>query len=65
LSELAEAAFTAFGKGGRVRFLTDKPDLSDLPAVSTPAPYQDIGFSPRVDIMEGFRRIRNFREGVS
>lgn len=65
LSEMAAAAFAAFGRGGRVHFLTDEPDLADLPLIDDDALYPLINYSPSIDIREGFRLIRDSRESGS
>lgn len=64
LSEIAAAALSAFGNGGSVQFQPDKPDLLDLPSVTETLLYDQIGFYPLVDIKQGFKRIRQFRESV-
>ncbi|MNR10376.1 GDP-L-fucose synthase [compost metagenome] len=61
LSEVAEAAFAAFANGGEVQFHADKPNLLDLPLVTSSLLYEEIGFYPLVDIKQGFERIRQFR----
>lgn len=63
LSEIAQAAVSAFGQQGQVRFLRDKPDVPDLPAQALdPALQEAIGFVPQVDIHRGFEMIRQHRE---
>ena len=61
LSEVAEAAFSAFANGGEVQFQADKPNLLDLPLVTSSSLYEEIGFYPLVDIKQGFEHIRQFR----
>jgi nucleoside-diphosphate-sugar epimerase len=65
LSEVAHAAFLAFGKGGGVKFMADKPDLSDIPVVDDDTLYRKIDYWPTIGIGEGFRRIKHCRENVS
>ncbi|MEX3776159.1 NAD-dependent epimerase/dehydratase family protein [Pseudomonas sp. MYb118] len=66
LSEIAEAAFEAFGKPVDVRFLADKSDIPDLPAFECgQALFDRIGFSPRIDIRRGFELMRAHRENLS
>lgn len=65
LSEMAGAAFAAFGNGGESQFMADKPDLADLPPVDEDILYRQIGYWPGVDIGEGFRRIKHYRESNS
>jgi nucleoside-diphosphate-sugar epimerase len=65
LSEMANAAFDAFGKGGGLYFMADKPDQADLPTIDDDTLYRQIDYWPKVDIGEGFRRINDFREANS
>jgi len=65
LSEMANAALAAFGKGGSLRFMADKPDQADLPPIDDNTLYRQIDYWPKVDIGEGFRRIKHFREANS
>lgn len=62
IGELAEAAFSVFGRGGRWQFIPDKPDLADLPAIDDYLLYSQIDYWPSIDINDGFKRIRNYRE---
>jgi len=65
LSRLASAAFAAFGKGGEVKFLTDKPDIPEISLSLDLSFCRDIDFVPHVSVEEGYRRIRQFRENCS
>lgn len=65
LSELADAAFSAFGRGGQLQFMADKPDLADLPAIDDYSLYDQIEYWPGIGISDGFKRIRNHRESSS
>lgn len=62
LSEVAGAAFAAFAKGGSLRFDVSKPNLADIPVENDPTLYNTIGFTPNIDIFEGMRRIRAYRD---
>lgn len=62
LSEVARAAFDAFGQGGRVRFMPEQPDLQDLPLLEPQVLYEQIGYFPRVGIHDGLKLIRQHRE---
>lgn len=62
LSELARAAYAAYGVDREGRFLPDKPALADLPEIHDFRIYELIGYSPHIDIEEGYRRIRACRE---
>lgn len=63
LSEIAQAALSAFGQQGQVRFLRDRPDVPDLPAqLLDPALHAAIDFMPQVNIHQGFEMIRQHRE---
>lgn len=61
LSEVAKAAFTAFGKGGQLQFGNSKPDLADMQITDDNSFYQKIGFTPDVDIYDGMSRISAYR----
>lgn len=66
LSEIARAAFEAFGKPSDVRFLPEKNDIPDLPPFDCGHDlYEQIGFVPRVDVRRGFERMRAHRERLS
>ncbi len=62
LSEMANAAFAAFGKEVKIKFLSEKPNLSDLPPLNLDGLYQQIDYWPTVNINEGFIRIKQYRE---
>lgn len=61
VSEMADAAFSAFGYQGKLKFMPEKADLVDLPEIADNALYEKIRYSPSVSIKEGFLRIRNKR----
>lgn len=61
LSEVAQAAFSAFNNGGSVQFDHEKSNLFDLPSLPTHFLYRELGFYPLVDMKQGFERIRTFR----
>ncbi|MCE6976000.1 NAD(P)-dependent oxidoreductase [Pseudomonas frederiksbergensis] len=65
LSEMANAAYYAFGTAGQITFLTDKPDLSDLPQTDDFELYSKISFWPGIDIKDGYKRIKTQREKCS
>lgn len=66
LSEIAQAAFEAFGNPLDVRFLPDKSDIPDLPPfVCAHDLFEQIGFTPRVDVRQGFELMRAQRENLS
>lgn len=62
LSEMANAAISAFGYQVKVSFWADKPNLADLPEIDDHSLYELIDYWPSVDISEGFKRIRRYRE---
>ena len=64
LGEVAAAALEAFGRGGRVVFLKDKPDIPDNVFGNRLDLYEKIGFRPDVDIREGMRRLARHRKAV-
>ena len=61
LSEVAEAAFAAFNRGGRVLFDPNRPALPDLVIPEDTRLYDALGISPKVDVREGMARIAAFR----
>ncbi|SDB17522.1 NAD(P)-dependent oxidoreductase [Pseudomonas sp. NFACC13-1] len=66
LSEIAQAAFEAFGKPLDVRFLPEKNDIPDLPPFDCGHElYERIGFVPRIDVRRGFGLMRAHRERLS
>ncbi|WP_161781288.1 NAD-dependent epimerase/dehydratase family protein [Pseudomonas sp. Ant30-3] len=66
LSEIAEAAYQAFGKPVDVRFLAEKNDIPDLPPFDCAHElFERIGFIPRIDIRRGFELMRAHRENLS
>lgn len=66
LSAIVQAAFEAFGKPLDVRFLPEKGDIPDLaPFECAHELYQQIGFTPRIDVRRGFELMRAHREGLS
>jgi nucleoside-diphosphate-sugar epimerase len=56
-SQIAKAAFEAFGTRGSVSFLRDKPDIPDNVFAADDALYEAIGFRPSTTIEDGLRRI--------
>jgi len=62
LSELAKAAYSAYGRDREALFLPDKVALADLPEIQDFRIYELIGYSPRIDVNEGYMRIRACRE---
>ena len=56
-SQIAKAAFEAFGSRGSVRFLRDKPDIPDNVFAADDVLYEAIGFRPSTTIEDGLRRI--------
>ncbi|WP_201189771.1 NAD-dependent epimerase/dehydratase family protein [Pseudomonas fluorescens] len=63
LSEIAQAAFEAFGKSPDVRFLTEKKDIPDLPPFDVADElFKRIGFVPQIGIRQGFELMRVHRE---
>jgi nucleoside-diphosphate-sugar epimerase len=60
-SEVARAAFAAFGAGGTVRFLQDKPDIPDNVFTPDDALYARIQLYPRINMAEGMRQMARHR----
>ncbi|WP_223472831.1 MULTISPECIES: NAD-dependent epimerase/dehydratase family protein [unclassified Pseudomonas] len=66
LSEIAQAAFEAFGKPVDVRFLPEKSDIPDLPPFDCAHElYKQIEFTPQIDVRRGFGLMRAHRESLS
>lgn len=66
LSEIAQAAFEAFGKPVDVRFLPEKSDIPDLPPFDCAHElYKRIEFTPQIDVRRGFELMRAHRESLS
>lgn len=66
LSEIAQAAFEAFGTPAAIRFLPEKSDIPDLPPFACSSElFSRIGFMPQIDIRRGFELMRAHRERVS
>lgn len=66
LSEIVQAAFEAFGKPLDTRFLPEKNDIPDLPLFDcTRGLFEQIGFTPQIDIRRGFELMRAHRENMS
>jgi nucleoside-diphosphate-sugar epimerase len=59
VSELAQLALQTFGGTGQVHFDTSKPDIPELgPTVGIDL-FEHLGTTPSVDLIEGFRLIRD------
>ncbi|MGW7773356.1 NAD-dependent epimerase/dehydratase family protein [Pseudomonas machongensis] len=58
LSEIAHAAFAAYDRKSDVRFLVDKPDIADLPAMQCDERlHEAIDYWPATDIAAGMKLI--------
>jgi len=64
LSEVAAAAQAAFGRGGAICFLKEKPDVPDSVYGNSTELYERIAFWPSVDIREGMRRLARYRRAT-
>ncbi|MBA6114554.1 MULTISPECIES: NAD-dependent epimerase/dehydratase family protein [Pseudomonas] len=63
LSEIAQAAFAAFGTPPDIRFVPEKDDIPDLPPfVCSGELFERIGYAPQIGIGEGFELIKTHRE---
>jgi nucleoside-diphosphate-sugar epimerase len=65
LSEVAEAALKAFGRGGRVRFDASRTGVPSLPAMTDTRIYRLVDYEPVVDISKGMELIRDSRRSVA
>ncbi len=63
-SQIAQAAFTAFNKVGRIYFDRDKPDIPDSIFEKDFSLYETINFFPVISIEEGMHRIAQSKKGV-
>ena len=64
-SQIAHAAFAAFNKKGTVKFMKDKPDISDYVFQKDDSLYKKINFFPSVSIEEGLKKIAQSRKGIT
>ncbi|MGA2876170.1 MAG: NAD(P)-dependent oxidoreductase [Nitrososphaerales archaeon] len=64
-SQIARIAQKTFMKGGKVRFLKNKPNIPDNVFHFDSSLYERIGYQPRVSVEAGIRRVKRHREGVS
>ncbi len=62
-SQIAKAAQKIFGRGGKVSFLDDKPDIPNDEFPLDQSLYQNTDFQPQISIEAGIERIKQFREG--
>ncbi|NIE74420.1 NAD(P)-dependent oxidoreductase [Pantoea sp. Ap-967] len=63
LSEIARAAFEAFGTPEEVQFLPQKNDIPDLPAFACATElFTRIDYAPRIDLRQGFELMKAHRE---
>lgn len=58
LSALAETAFKTFGLPHRVRFVSEKPDIPNLPEISSYKLYEIIDYQPKIGMQEGLNLIK-------
>jgi nucleoside-diphosphate-sugar epimerase len=64
VSQLAKIAQSVYGRGGQIRFLSNRPDLPDLPERSGESLFQALDFRPCISLEDGIRRIKEYREGL-
>ena len=60
-TQIASAAFQAFGTAGKIRFREDQPDVPDNVFPPDDRLYRKLGFVPEISIEEGMRRLADFR----
>jgi UDP-glucose 4-epimerase len=60
-SQVAEAAFAAFGTEKQIRFLVDKADIPDNVFDKDDCLYRKTGFYPQISIEAGMKRIARLR----
>lgn len=64
-SEIVKAAFTAFNREANVLFLNDKADIPDNIFEKDDFLYKLINFYPQISIVEGMKKIANYRKSIS
>lgn len=62
LSDIAQAAFSAFNKGGNLVYLEEKNDIQHNVFFIDTSLYDKIGYYPKVDIFEGMKRLSDYRK---
>lgn len=62
--EVANTAQKIFGKGGEVRFLSDKPDMNDNVVPVDTSLYDILNYYPQISMKEGIVRIKESRESI-
>lgn len=58
LSEMAKAAFSIFKTSEKIKLISEKPNIPDLPKVSSYELYNIINYTPQIEIKEGFMLIK-------
>ncbi|MDB5177145.1 MAG: NAD-dependent epimerase/dehydratase [Candidatus Saccharibacteria bacterium] len=61
---VAEVAQKVFHGSGAVKFLKDKPNIPDNVFPRDESIYEKTGYMPKIDLEEGFRRIKAYRSKV-
>jgi nucleoside-diphosphate-sugar epimerase len=61
-SQIANAAFLAFGARNAVRFCEDKPDIPDNTFDQDDALYRKIDWVPQISIEDGMNRLARYRQ---
>jgi nucleoside-diphosphate-sugar epimerase len=64
MSLLATTAQSVYGCGGKIRFLKNRPNITDIPERSGEQLFQALDFQPRIGLEDGIRRIKNYEEGL-
>lgn len=60
--EIAQTAQKVFGKGGKVVFQLNKPDILDNIFTNDDEVYKKLGYYPEISLKEGLERIKKYRE---
>lgn len=60
-SQIAHTAQRVFGKGGKIIFLKDKPDIPNNIFTKDLTIYEKTGYTPEISIKAGLTRIREYR----
>ncbi|MEI9913712.1 MAG: NAD(P)-dependent oxidoreductase [Candidatus Saccharibacteria bacterium] len=61
-SSIAKNAQKIFGKGGKFQFLKDKPDIPDNIFKYDSKLYDKIGYLPKISLIDGLKRIRDYKD---
>ena len=64
LSEIANAAYKAFNRGGEVYFDEEKPNIEDNVFPEDVSLYEMIDYYPQISIEDGLKQIARYKQGM-